>query len=68
MVVRPRALPLLTAVETVDGPQYVWTTFSDDQIDLNFANPQVLLEIVDLLLFYVSHGAQIIRLVALMGS
>lgn len=64
-VVRPRALPLLTPVETVRGTRYVWTTFSDDQIDLNYANPQVLLEIIDLILFYVEHGAKIIRLDAI---
>jgi len=65
MVVRPRALPLLTPVNTVDGQKYVWTTFSEDQIDLNYANPQVLLEIIDLLLFYVQQGASIIRLDAI---
>jgi len=64
-VVRPRALPLLTAVETIHGVQHVWTTFSDDQIDLNYANSQVLLEIVDLLLFYVAQGAKVIRLDAI---
>jgi len=64
-VVRPRALPLLTPVETIHGTRYVWTTFSADQIDLNYANPAVLLEIVDLLLFYVAHGAEIIRLDAI---
>jgi glucosylglycerate phosphorylase len=64
-VVRPRALPLLTPVETVEGVRHVWTTFSEDQIDLNFANPQVLLEMVDLLLFYVEQGAEFIRLDAI---
>jgi sucrose phosphorylase len=64
-VVRPRALPLLTPVETRGGTQHVWTTFSDDQIDLNYANPHVLLEIIDLLLFYVAQGAEIIRLDAI---
>ena len=59
MVIRPRALPLLTPVETQSGTRYVWTTFSEDQIDLNFASPEVLLEIVDLLLFYVEQGAEI---------
>ncbi len=61
-VVRPRTSPLLTPVETAQGTQYVWTTFSADQIDLNYKNPQVLLEIIDLLLFYVAHGAQVLRL------
>ncbi len=64
-VVRPRALPLLTPVETAHGPRHVWTTFSADQIDLNYANPQVLLEMTDVLLHYVAQGAEIIRLDAI---
>lgn len=65
MVFRPRALPLLTRVESQSGPVYVWTTFSEDQIDLNFSNPAVLLEIIDLLLFYITKGAELIRLDAI---
>jgi len=65
MVVRPRALPLLTPVETTEGTRYVWTTFSADQIDLNYSNPDVLMEIVDLLLSYVENGAEFIRLDAI---
>ena len=61
-VVRPRDLPLLTPVETTQGTRHVWTTFSSDQIDLNYANPEVMLEILDLILFYVRQGAQFIRL------
>ncbi len=61
-VVRPRALPPLTEVETAQGRRKVWTTFSADQIDLNYANPAVLAEMVDLLLFYAQHGADFIRL------
>ncbi len=64
-VVRPRATPLLTPVETVDGIKYVWTTFSADQIDLNYKNPRVLLDIIRVLLFYVEKGAEIIRLDAI---
>jgi len=64
-VVRPRALPLLTTVSTLDGEKHVWTTFSDDQIDLNFQNPEVLLEILDILLMYVERGATFIRLDAI---
>jgi sucrose phosphorylase len=40
----------------------VWTTFSADQVDFNFRNPEVLLRIIDGLLFYVRHGADILRL------
>ena len=64
-VVRPRALPLLTRVQTAHGERLVWTTFSADQIDLNYANPEVLLRIIELLLVYVEKGAEIIRLDAI---
>jgi glycosidase len=64
-VVRPRALPLVTRVRTPSGEKAVWTTFSADQIDLNYSNPAVLLEIMDTLLFYVARGAEFIRLDAI---
>jgi sucrose phosphorylase len=64
-VVRPRALPLVTRVMTPSGEKAVWTTFSDDQIDLNYSNPAVLLEIIDTLLFYVARGAEFLRLDAI---
>lgn len=64
-VTRPRTLPLLTPVETPSGMRYVWTTFSADQIDLNFKNPAVLLEIIEALLLYVAQGAEFIRLDAI---
>lgn len=64
-VVRPRALPLLTSFTTPSGEKKVWTTFSADQIDLNYKNPQVLLEILDILCLYVQHGATFIRLDAI---
>ena len=64
-VFRPRALPLLTPFETDRGTFNLWTTFSTDQIDLNFKNPDVLLYIIDVLLYYVLHGASIIRLDAI---
>ncbi|HAF61483.1 MAG TPA: sugar phosphorylase [Anaerolineaceae bacterium] len=61
-VVRPRALPLLTAFQTGEGQKLVWTTFSDDQVDLNYASPDVFLEITDVMLTYVKKGARIIRI------
>ena len=64
-VVRPRALPLLTRFEQRSVAKDVWTTFSADQVDLNYKNPRVLLEIIDLLLFYASQGAEFIRLDAI---
>jgi len=64
-VVRPRTSHLLTPVQTRAGRRYVWTTFSADQIDLDFANQDVLFEFLDILLSYVRHGARIIRLDAI---
>ena len=64
-VVRPRNSPLLTHVHTYEGVKRVWTTFSDDQIDLNFANPDVLCEFVRVLSSYIAHGARFIRLDAI---
>ncbi|SEA39931.1 sucrose phosphorylase [Desulfuromusa kysingii] len=61
-VVRPRQSPLLTEVETNRGSAKVWTTFSADQVDTNFSNPDVLLEYIKVLLFYLSQGARFIRL------
>ncbi|NOH01291.1 MAG: sugar phosphorylase [Chloroflexi bacterium] len=64
-VVRPRTLPLLTTFQTASGEKKVWTTFSADQIDLNFKNPEVLLEILEVLLLYAERGADFIRLDAI---
>lgn len=64
-VTRPRALPLLTTFETSMGTKHIWTTFSDDQIDLNYRCPEVLQKIVELLLFYAEQGASFIRLDAI---
>jgi len=61
-VVRPRSSPLLTPFDTHRGKRHVWTTFSADQIDLNFAEPEVLVRMVEVLLEYVRRGARIIRL------
>ncbi len=62
MVFRPRSSPLLTPVDTADGEKLVWTTFSTDQIDLNYRDPALLQKVVEVLLFYVEHGAEFIRL------
>jgi len=64
-VTRPRNTPLLTPVHTHRGVRHVWATFSEDQIDLNFANPRVLLEFIQILLLYVERGARFIRLDAI---
>ena len=59
---RPRTHPLLTKFKTKKGERYVWTTFSPEQADLNFKNPAVLQEMIKVLLHYLSHGIELIRL------
>lgn len=62
-VVRPRALPLLTRYQKASGTMvHLWTTFSEDQVDLNYADPEVWLKMVDVLLCYVEKGGSILRL------
>ena len=61
-VTRPRSTPVLTPFQTASGERHLWTTFSADQVDLNWANPDVLVEMLETLLFYVQNGARIIRL------
>jgi sucrose phosphorylase len=62
MVFRPRNSPLFVDVHTPQGVRHLWATFSHDQIDLNYRNPDVLLEIIDLTFFYIRQGARYIRL------
>lgn len=64
-VFRPRDLPLFTKFDSTTGDKYVWTTFSEDQIDLNFKNPEVLIEAIDIFLYYLSRGIEVIRLDAI---
>lgn len=64
-VVRPRSLPLLTAFESSNGIRNVWTTFSADQVDLNYANPRVMKMMLETLVEYARRGARIIRLDAI---
>lgn len=61
-VVRPRTTPLLQEVETANGPRHVWCTFSHDQVDLDFRNPKVLLEILRIIRLHIDQGVRIIRL------
>jgi sucrose phosphorylase len=61
-VVRPRTHPLLREVETAAGPRHVWCTFSHDQVDLDFRNPEVLLEFLAIMRLHVDNGVRILRL------
>lgn len=60
-VTRPRTSPLF---HEKNGKQ-VWTTFSDDQIDLNFENFEVFEKTTDILIDYCDNGGNFIRLDAI---
>ncbi|HCD52720.1 MAG TPA: alpha-amylase [Balneolaceae bacterium] len=64
-VTRPRTSPLLTKVQTETDDRYVWCTFSADQVDVDFSNPDVLFEYLDIIMFYISKGITVIRLDAI---
>lgn len=61
-VVRPRSHPLLTSFRTSAGERHVWSTFSADQLDFDFSNPDVLLEFIKIIAAYIDHGVRIFRL------
>lgn len=61
-VVRPRTHPLLRRVETAEGAAHVWCTFSHDQVDLDFRNPEVLLEFLRIMRLHIDNGVRILRL------
>ncbi len=61
-VVRPRSSELLTKTPTRNGDKWVWTTFSSDQVDLNWKNPDLLFEFLDILFLYLSKGSRFLRL------
>jgi glycosidase len=61
-IVRPRALPLFYEYQAKDGKKNIWATFSEDQVDLNFKNPKVLIKILEVLIEYAKNGARFLRL------
>ena len=61
-VVRPRTTPLLKTVQTLSDKKQVWCTFSPDQVDLDFRNPDVLIEMIKIINHYLQKGITIFRL------
>jgi len=65
-VVRPRATPLLHEYTADDGKIHnIWTTFSKDQVDLNYKSYKVLRNVLDAMFYYIEKGATLIRLDAI---
>ena len=61
-VVRPRSSSLFSVIKTNDGPKQVWTTFGPDQIDVNWLNPKMTIEFLNLIVTYLSNGIRWFRL------
>ncbi len=64
-VVRPRDHKLLKKIDIFRKSDYLWRTFSADQIDLDFKNPSVLLRFIKIMVHLVSNGVTIFRLDAI---
>lgn len=64
-VVRPRTSSLLRETQTNKGIKHVWCTFSHDQVDFDFRNPDVLLQFVKIIRQYLDMGVKIFRLDAI---
>ena len=64
-VVRPRENRLLKKINVFNRPDFIWRTFSSDQIDLNFKNPKVLIRFVKIMINLACHGVTIFRLDAI---
>ena len=64
-VVRPRDHKLLKKIDIFRKSDFLWRTFSADQIDLDFKNPSVLLRFIKIMVHLVSNGVTIFRLDAI---
>ena len=64
-VIRPREHRLLKKIKLFNRKQYLWRTFSPDQIDLNFKNPKVLMRFLKIIVNSLIHGVRIFRLDAI---
>ncbi len=61
-VIRPRSSSLFSQINTEDGLKQVWTTFGPDQVDLNWLNPKMTIEFLNLIITYLSNGIKWLRL------
>ena len=64
-VVRPRDHKLLKKIKIFKKSDYLWRTFSPDQIDLNFRNPSVLIQFIKIMIHLINNGVTIFRLDAI---
>ena len=63
-VVRPRSSDLLQVFrDRLGKKRALWCTFSGDQVDLDYSNPEVLKEVCRILRFYIDNGVRYFRLI-----
>ncbi len=61
-IVRPRSSDLSKKVLINGKIKYVWCTFSHDQVDFNFKNPDVLIYFLEIIKFYLEKKSKALRL------
>ena len=61
-VIRTRDHKLIQKFKVANKNKKLWCTFSNDQIDLNFKNPEVLLVFIELIINFINKGISILRL------
>ncbi len=64
-VIRPRTSPLFSEYRTNEGNKKYLTTFSEDQVDINYESIDAATDIIELLVYYAKNGATFIRLDAI---
>lgn len=64
-VFRPRASSIIKKVRINGKYENIWCTFSHDQIDFDFKNPDVIREFVKIIKFYLNNGIRLFRLDAI---
>ena len=61
-IVRPRSSEISKQITSNNKAKYVWCTFSHDQIDFNFKNPDVLVYFIEIMKFYLDKNIKALRL------
>ena len=61
-IVRPRSSDISKKINLNGKTKYVWCTFSHDQVDFNFKNPNVLIYLIEIMKFYLDKNVKALRL------
>ena len=64
-IVRPRSSDISKEINLNGKTKYVWCTFSHDQVDFNFKNPNVLIYFIEIMKFYLDKNVKALRLDAI---